>query len=90
MKVKNCMEHFVEENIDAVLAQYPEACNCEKCQRDILILALNHLPPKYVATDKGDTYTRLDLYNQDQTLAVIREIAKAVEIIMRNPRHEDK
>lgn len=87
MDVRNCMEDCVRDNIESVLRQYPEACHCDHCVRDILILALNHLPPKYVATDRGDTYTRLSLCTPESTLAITQEIAKAIEIVMRNPRH---
>lgn len=89
MEVKNCMEKFVIDNIDGVLGKYPGVCGCEKCRRDICILALNHLPPKYVATDKGDTYTRLTLCTQEHMMAIVQELAKAIEIVSHNPRHEE-
>ncbi len=89
MEIKNTVEGFVMENLMTVLDQYPEACRCEKCCRDIAILALNNLPAKYAATEKGDTYTRLSLYTQENNLAIIREIAKAIEIVMKNPHHGD-
>ena len=51
------------------------------------MLALNHLPPKYVSSDKGNVFTKLSLTELEKEVQVIEEIAKAVEIVSRNPRH---
>ncbi|MBQ8698930.1 MAG: late competence development ComFB family protein, partial [Schwartzia sp.] len=50
------MEQVVLENLDSVLAQYPDCCKCDLCRRDIAILALNHLPPRYTSSEKGRVY----------------------------------
>lgn len=87
MTLKNNMEFFVQERLDRVLKQYPECCRCEKCRTDITILALNNLPGKYVNTRKGDLYTRLDSYESVNDMQIVQEIAKAIEKVMKNPRH---
>ena len=51
MELKNYMEDYVVSKLDEVLAQYPNCCSCDDCKRDIAILALNHLPPKYISTE---------------------------------------
>lgn len=81
------MESFVQERLERVLKQYPDCCQCEKCKMDITILSLNNLPGKYVNTRKGDLYTRLDSYESVNDMLIVQEIAKAIEIVMRNPRH---
>ena len=47
------------------------------------------MPPKYISTQRGDVYTRLKLTEIQDDVKLIEEIAKAVEIVMRNPRHEE-
>ncbi len=87
MTLKNNMEFFVQERLDRVLKQYPACCRCEKCRMDITILALNNLPGKYVNTRKGDLYTRLDSYEQVNDMKIVQEIARAIEVVSKNPRH---
>ncbi|WP_196594057.1 late competence development ComFB family protein [Pectinatus sottacetonis] len=85
--VKNCMESFVIEMIEKMIKSYPNACKCDQCLNDMAALALNHLPPKYVGTDIGDTYTRLDIYNKDQYAEIMQVVAQAIEIVSKNPHH---
>jgi competence protein ComFB len=67
------------ENLMTVLDQYPEACRCEKCCRDIAILALNNLPAKYAATEKGDTYTRLTETFVSREMNAVKESAATAQ-----------
>ena len=90
MKLKNQMEIYVLENIDSVLEKYPDCCKCECCRRDIAIIALNHLRPKYVSSEMGSVYTKLDATLMENAVEIIEEIAKAIEIVQKNPRHEGK
>ncbi|MBR1759935.1 MAG: late competence development ComFB family protein [Schwartzia sp.] len=82
------MEQVVLENLDSVLAQYPDCCKCDLCRRDIAILALNHLPPRYTSSEKGRVYEKVNAMSQHNVIEVVEEIAKAVEIVRKNPRHE--
>ena len=86
--LENSMEGFVKERIDKVLDMFPDCCRCEKCRQDILVLALNNLPPMYVNLDKGELYTRLNSYDSAHEAKIIQEIAKAVEIVSKHPRHD--
>ena len=81
------METIVLNYLDGVLANYPNCCSCEKCRQDIVMLALNHLPPKYVSTDKGNVFAKLSLMELENEVIVIEEIAKAIEIVSKSPRH---
>ena len=87
MELKNYMETIVLNYLDVVLAKYPNCCKCGRCRQDIIMLALNHSPPKYVSSDKGNVFTKLSLTELEKEVQVIEEIAKAVEIVSRNPRH---
>lgn len=87
MELRNCMEKFVFDRLDDIVAKDPTICKCEICRTDIAVLALNSLKPYYVSTDKGDTYTRLQLYEKDNEIDIVCAIAKAIRIVNARPRH---
>lgn len=89
MVPKNCMEKIVEDNLDKVLRQYTNCCTCDKCKQDIMSLALNNLPPRYVSSYKGDVYMRVHEMESQHEIEVIKAIARAVEIVSKNPRHDN-
>ena len=84
---RNYTEDAVLHLMDEVLKNYPGCCKCEQCRMDIAILALNHLPPRYISTQKGNLYAKIEEMSIEYKIKVIGEIAKAVEIVSRNPRH---
>ena len=90
MQFKNYMEEAVDGTIEEILERRDDVCKCDRCKLDIKALALNHLPPKYVVTDRGYVYTKVnELENQfkaDITVAV----TNALKVIRDNPRHDDK
>ena len=87
MPIKNTMEEFVRQSMDEVFRMYPESCACEKCREDIMALALNHLPPKYVSTHRGDIFARISTMDPVDKAFIIQEIAKAIQIVNQSPRH---
>ena len=87
MELNNQMEALVLENLDSVLAQYPDCCKCEQCRQDIVIIALNHLPPKYVSSHKGCVFAKIGAMSVEGKIEIVEQIAKAVEIVKRNPHH---
>lgn len=84
--IKNYMEEIVFKQIKDVLKDI-EICTCEKCTMDIAALALNNLPPKYVVTEKGELYSKIDTLKQQFEVDVIAAITKAAVTVKRNPRH---
>ncbi len=89
MELRNYMEDLVLKKMDDVLAKYPDCCKCDHCRTDIAALALNNLPPKYISSHKGSIYARLDEMMVENATAIIEEIAKAIEIVSRHPRHDE-
>ena len=87
MPIKNTMEEFVKHNLDTILRMYPDCCSCDKCREDIMALALNHLPPQYVSTDKGDLFARISSMDPVDKAFISQEIAKAIQIGHEVPRH---
>ncbi|HCB93991.1 MAG TPA: competence protein ComFB [Selenomonas sp.] len=90
MELKNYMEDYVVAKINEVIPQYPNCCSCEACKRDIAILALNHLPPKYISTEKGQIFARVESMGSQYEVETIKQIADAIAIVSAHPRHEPK
>ncbi len=86
MIFKNYMEDAVEAELDDVL-ELADACKCERCRMDIKALALNHLPPKYVVTDKGYVYTKVNELAAQFRTDITVAITNALKVVSRNPRH---
>jgi competence protein ComFB len=87
MQVHNFTEDMVEDELDRLLDETDDICKCQKCRLDIMVWALNRLPPKYVITDKGRMYTKLAEQDIQFRADVIRELTKAMLYISKNPRH---
>jgi len=86
MVIKNYMEEIVFNSIDEVLKDI-NMCKCEICISDIAAKALNDLPPQYVATKKGEVYSKINNLKMQFEVDVIAAITKAAVLVKRNPRH---
>lgn len=87
LKIKNYMEEIVFSLIDEVLEDI-NVCKCDKCTRDIAAIALNDLPARYIVSQKGELYSKIDSLKQQFEVDVIAAITKAAVLVKRNPRHE--
>jgi len=88
IKLYNMMESVVKEALDDIMKQNDSFCKCEECQIDIIAIALNHLPPQYVGTRKGELYSKLNTLSNQFLSDAYREITKAIEIVKTKPNHE--
>ncbi len=87
MELHNYMEDIVKSILEKILAEREDVCKCEKCKLDMMALALNRLPPKYVVTQKGRIYTKLSELELQLKADVTKEVTKAIEIVKNNPQH---
>lgn len=87
-KIKNCMEDVVLQNVDQVLKDYGDICKCEQCRCDIIALTLNEMPPRYVVSTLGETYTKTKVLDIQFKVDIFTAISKAVDIVKNNPRHD--
>lgn len=87
MEIRNYMEDIVSDVLEDLLSQKEDICKCQKCKFDMMVMALNRLPPKYVVSDKGRFYTKLDGEEVQSKADVLRELTKAMINISKNPRH---
>jgi competence protein ComFB len=86
VQIKNYMEEIVFGQMKEVLADI-NMCTCEKCLLDIAAIALNDLPPKYVVTEKGELYSKINTLRQQFEVDVVSAITKAAVLVKRRTRH---
>jgi competence protein ComFB len=87
MKFFNAMEPIVSNLFEQYLKTHHLKCDCDKCKLDILLLALNHLQPRYSSSQSGEVFVKA-LYMETQTQSdVLMELTKAAAIIEQNPMH---
>lgn len=84
--VKNYMEQLVELMVDSIIRDI-EVCKCKQCRADIMAIALNNLPTKYVVTKEGEAYSKTDILIQQFEIDIITAVTKAVEVVKKSPRH---
>ena len=85
--LKNYMEDIVISTTESIL-KLLNICKCEKCRLDIIALALNDLPPKYIVTEKGELYTKLNELENQFGVDVQAAIIKAALLVGKNPKHD--
>jgi competence protein ComFB len=85
--LKNHMEEVVFNQMKYVLEDI-KVCKCEKCRMDIAAIALNELPPKYVVTEKGVLFSKIDSLQQQFEIGVTAAIIRAALIVKRSPWHD--
>lgn len=89
MEIHNYMEDVASDILENILAEHSEVCSCAKCKADILALALNSLPPKYIVSQKGRVYTKLAELQLQFRTDVVTELAKALDVVKNRPQHND-
>lgn len=87
MHLQNTMEKAVFSIIDKVLDKKEDVCKCEKCKLDIIAIALNNLPSKYVVTEKGQLYSKVNEMEIQFGADIIKELVKAIETVSKSPQH---
>ncbi|HYE12102.1 MAG TPA: late competence development ComFB family protein [Patescibacteria group bacterium] len=85
-KLKNFMEEVVNKKIDSLL-NIMNICRCEKCRMDIMAIALNDIPAKYVVTETGELYSKVRELEQQFEVDVETAIVKAALFVSKNPKH---
>lgn len=88
-KPVNLTEFLVEQVLNEQLAKRKEICTCPICRADIMAIALNNLPPRYVNTDKGELFTRASVLNSQLATDILVEVSKAIEHVIKQPRHKN-
>jgi len=82
----NKMESVVKQMAEKMLSE-SGMCSCPRCLLDVLALALNSLPPKYVVTNIGNAVTNVDLDSSQWKANVTMAVCNAINVVKSRPRH---
>ncbi|MFQ5703114.1 MAG: late competence development ComFB family protein [Gemmatimonadales bacterium] len=50
---------LVEREFEALKGSIPDFCTCSMCRDDVMVYALNRLPPRYVAQATGEVISNV-------------------------------
>lgn len=82
-EVINVMEEIVLSKLESALSRF-QCCRCDRCKKDIVALALNKLPPKYMVLSQGQQPPDVDAQTNAQ---VVTAIIQAIIKVRAHPRH---
>ena len=89
MEMHNLLEEEVIRTVNNQLKETPIVCDCDKCKMDIVAITLNNLKPKYVVSDKGRLFGRINSMTYQYNADIIKEVTKAIAIVGKNPLHSN-
>lgn len=87
IELKNLMETLVMQKLDEVIDQL-DCCKCEQCRMDMVSYALNRLAPKYVVTNEGSVYSKLDTLSLQFETDMLSTLMQASKVVKAHPRHK--
>lgn len=85
----NIAEVLAREKLALVMDRM-KVCTCRTCVNDVLALALNTLPTKYVTTDAGKQYFQRDEYKKQYETEILAALTKACVRVKAAPRHQQQ
>jgi competence protein ComFB len=85
--MRNVVETQVARQYAELLPTVAGACGCELCREDILVYALNRLPPCYVATLTGEVVSEVALEADQGRADIAVALMDAFRVVGASPRH---
>ena len=86
--MRNLLEGAIRELYGELIANFPDACRCERCQADTVTFALNHLTPRYtVEENPGRTLVSVDLQREATRASLAVTVIEGIRVVASNPRH---
>lgn len=85
---RNVMETLVEAKVDRLWKNHT-GCTCDQCRDDVIALALNNLPPQYVATHAGALYVKLAQLENAREVEITHQVAAAMRVIGASPHYHE-
>lgn len=89
LNVFNVVEIIANEKVADIMVRM-EMCTCSKCACDVMALALNALPTKYVTSDAGKQYIQLNSYKRQFETDVEIALMKACLAVKEAPNHNEE
>lgn len=89
--LNNITEEIVLEMLEKLLKreEFDNICKDEECLLDMATYALNRLPAKYVATFKGEAFSKADELEQQHSVDVLAIVTQAIKVVAANEHHRE-
>ena len=87
-KLKNYTEVMVDDLIENILSKHLTICKCAKCRLDIKAIALNLLPSRYVVTETGELYKKIEEMGVQLQVDITAALVEAIDQVSRYPKHD--
>lgn len=87
MEIYNLMEEQVRMILDEQLEQRTEICRCDHCVADMMVYALNRLPARYVSKQRGRTFSRIGMSDDQGRASVLAAVLSAIKVVSQTPNH---
>ncbi len=84
--IVNIMEHHVSEAYDRLKRSMPGFVESAEHREDVIVFALNRLPPRYVVTEAGKTVVEAGMEEAQQRTAIDVKVLDALKQVTRSPR----
>lgn len=90
-RLNNLTEDVVLEMLEDILQrdEFEDVCKDEECLLDMATYALNRLPVKYVATSKGEVFSKTEELEQQHSVDVLSVVTRAIKVVSENSHHHD-
>jgi competence protein ComFB len=86
--VRNLNEIVVAREFERLRASFPDFCGCEVCQDDVIVYALNKLPPRYVTQRRGAVLTHVRMQREQEQADISVALIEGFKRVIRSPRPE--
>ena len=92
LRLNNLTEEIVLEMIGEILQreEFSDVCKDEECLLDMASYALNRLPAKYVATSKGEVFSKTEELEQQHSVDVLSVVTRAIKIVSEDEHHNNQ
>jgi competence protein ComFB len=87
-KLKNYTEIMVDDLMENILSKHSNICKCNKCRLDIKAIALNLLPTRYVVTETGGLYKKIEEMGVQLQVDVTAALIEAIDQVSKYPKHD--
>jgi competence protein ComFB len=84
--VKSVTEYLANRAYDELAPTMPGICTCPVCREDVLVFALNRLPPYYASTLKGEVVTKLKMEDGQGSIDVTVVLLEGMRRVADSPR----
>ena len=86
-ELKNYSEIVVQLALNNYLLNNQLSCSCERCQADIMALALNRLPARYYVSLRGEIMTQFESQALPDQARIMSEVVRAAQQVAATPSH---